>query len=73
MSEVVLVIAGDRAEGDDLVRLLREHGIIGRLRPVEAPAFGGSLGAGPVSVAVDVDLLDEARDVLAETDDDEGF
>jgi len=73
VSEVVLVVAGDRAEGDDLVRLLRAHGIVGWLRPVEAPSFGGSLGAGPVAVAVDVTLLDEARDVLAETDDDEGF
>lgn len=73
MSEVVLVIAGDRAEGDDLVRLLRDRGLAGRLRPVEAPAFGGSLGAGPVAVVVEAGDLDEARDVLGEVEDDDGF
>lgn len=73
MSEVVLVVAGDRAEGDDLVRLLRDRGLAGRLRPVEAPAFGGSQGAGPVAVVVDAGDLDAARDVLGEVEDDDGF
>lgn len=73
MSEVVLVVAGDRAEGDDLVRLLRDRGIVGSLRPVEAPAFGGSLGAGPVAVVVDAEALDEARDALSDLDDDDEF
>ncbi len=73
MSEVVVVVAGDRAEGDDLLRLLRERGITGHLRPVEAPLLGGSLGAGPVAIVVDAGELEAAREALDDADDDDGF